>query len=46
MNPGYKARTGTFTIGPRRNWLYTKSLFPEPDYLETVVKKLLENASS
>ncbi len=46
VNPGYKARTGTFTIGPRRNWLYTKSLFPEPDYLETVVKKLLENASS
>lgn len=46
VNPGYKARTGTFTIGSRRNWLYTKSLFPEPDYLETVVKKLLENASS
>lgn len=44
VNPGYKARTGTFTIGPRRNWLYTKSLFPEPDYLDTVVKKLLENA--
>lgn len=46
VNPGYKVRTGTFTIGPRRNWLYTKSLFPEPDYLETVLKKLLENASS
>ncbi|SDB53687.1 hypothetical protein SAMN02927930_02110 [Pseudidiomarina indica] len=46
VNPGYKVRTGTFTIGPRRNWLYTKSLFPEPDYLETILKKLLENASS
>lgn len=46
VNPGYKARTGTFTIGPRQNWLYTKALFPEPDYLEAVLKKLLENASS
>lgn len=46
VNPGYKVRIGTFTIGPRRNWLYTKALFPEPDYLVTVLKKLLENASS
>lgn len=46
VNPGYKIKTGTFTLGPRRNWLYTKSLFPEPDYLESVIKKLLENASS
>lgn len=44
VNPGYKVRTGTFTIGPRKNWLYTKSLFPEPDFLESVLKKLLENA--
>ena len=45
VNPGYKVRTGTFTLGQRRNWLYTKSLFPEPDYLESVLKTLLENAS-
>ncbi len=46
VNPGYKVRTGTFTLGPRRNWLYTKSLFPEPDYLESVLKKLLQNTSN
>lgn len=43
VNPGYKVRTGTFTLGPKRNWLYTKSLFPEPDYLESVLKKLMDN---
>jgi len=46
VNPGYKVNTGKFTIGPRRNWLYTKSLFPEPDYLKSVIQRLLENASS
>ncbi|MCF2827592.1 MULTISPECIES: hypothetical protein [Pseudoalteromonas] len=43
VNPGYKVKTGTFTLGPKRNWLYTKSLFPEPDYLESVLKSLLQN---
>jgi len=46
VNPGYKVKTGTFTIGPRRNWLYSKVLFPEPDYLHGVLKQLLSNASS
>ena len=46
VNAGYKVNTGTFTLGPRRNWLYTKSLFPEADYLHGVLKQLLENASS
>ncbi|KZN14936.1 hypothetical protein [Marinomonas sp. TW1] len=46
VNPGYKAKTGTFTIGPRRNWLYSKALFPEPDYLHGVLKQLLSNSSS
>jgi len=46
INPGYKVKTGAFTIGPRRNWLYTKSLFPEPEYLHGVLKQLLENSSS
>lgn len=45
VNPGYKVNTGTFTLGPRRNWLYTKSLFPDPDYLKGILKKLLERAS-
>lgn len=46
VNPGYKVNTGTFSLGPRKNWLYTKALFPEPDYLMSVLKELLENASS
>jgi len=45
VNPGYKVKTGTFTIGPRRNWLYSKVLFPDPDYLNGVLKQLLENTS-
>jgi hypothetical protein len=46
INPGYKVKTGTFTLGPRRNWLYTKSLFPEPEYLHGILKQLLVNSSS
>ncbi|CAM4098593.1 hypothetical protein [Pseudoalteromonas ostreae] len=46
VNPGYKVKTGTFTLGPRRNWLYSKVLFPEPDYLHGVLKQLLSNTSS
>lgn len=46
VNAGYKVSTGTFTLGPRRNWLYTKSLFPEAEYLHGVLKQLLENASA
>ena len=45
VNPGYKSRTGTFSIGPRRNWLYSKKLFPEPEYLHGVLKQLLQSAS-
>ena len=46
VNSGYKVKTGTFTLGPKRNWLYSKILFPEPDYLHGVLKQLLINASS
>ena len=46
VNPGYKVRTGIFTLGARKNWLYSKALFPEPDYLQSVLKSLLENVSS
>lgn len=46
VNPGYKVKTGVFTLGPRRNWLYSKVLFPEPDYLHGILKQLLSNASS
>jgi len=45
VNPGYKATVGVFSIGPRRNWLYSKNLFPEPDYLHGAIKQLLKNVS-
>ncbi len=43
--PGYKANVGTFSIGPRRNWLYSKSLFPEAVYLEDEIKLILQSAA-
>lgn len=46
VNSGYKVKTGTFTLGPKRNWLYSKVLFPEADYLHSVLKQLLANVSS
>jgi len=44
VNPGFRALSGRFNIGSRRNWLYSKNLFPEPDYLKAVIKELLNNA--
>ena len=46
VNPGVKATVGTFNIGPKRNWLYSKALFPDPDYLRNEIKQLLENVKS
>jgi hypothetical protein len=43
--PGYKLHTGVFSIGPRRNWLYSKKLYPEPELLELDIQRLLEKAS-
>ncbi|WP_299276421.1 hypothetical protein [uncultured Psychroserpens sp.] len=43
VNPGYKASTGTFNIGIRRNWLYSKKLFSEPDILLRFLTELLQN---
>lgn len=40
--PGYKARTGLFTLGARKNWLYSKKLFPEPEFLRGALKDLME----
>lgn len=45
VNAGYKVRTGTFSIGSRRSWLYTKALYPEPEYLRSVLKQLLQAAT-
>jgi len=44
--PGYKIGSGVFSIGPRRNWLYSKKLFPSPELLEFELKRLLENVST
>lgn len=46
VNPGFKARSGTFSLGPRKNWLYSKVLYPEPDYLHGTLHDLLTRASS
>ena len=43
--PGYKLYSGVFSIGPRKNWLYSKKLFPEPSLLELELERLLKNAS-
>lgn len=42
--PSYKLHSGLFSVGPRRNWLYSKRLFPEPELLEIELKRLLEKA--
>ncbi len=41
VNPGYKIKTGTFRIGKRRNWLYSKLLFPEANLLKRKLSTLL-----
>ena len=46
MKPGYKPTVGTINIGPRRGWLYSKDLFPDPDYLKGELKQILTSASS
>lgn len=40
--PGYKLYSGVFSIGARKNWLYSKKLFPEPSLLELELEKILE----
>ena len=44
VTPGYKAQTGLFKLGKRRNWLYSKKLFPEPDYLHGALHEILKGA--
>ncbi|MDH5633998.1 MAG: hypothetical protein OEZ10_13545 [Gammaproteobacteria bacterium] len=43
--PGYKLYSGVFSIGHRKNWLYSKKLFPEPGILEAGLEKILKRAS-
>jgi hypothetical protein len=44
--PGYKLYSGVFSIGPRKNWLYSKKLYPEPSLLELELERLLKDAST
>lgn len=44
--PSYKLYSGTFSIGSRRNWLYSKKLYPEPSLLELELENLLAKAST
>lgn len=44
--PGYRLYSGVFVIGPRRNWLYSKKLYPEPSLLEAEIERLLKDAST
>jgi hypothetical protein len=46
VTSGFKPRSGNFSIGPRHNWLYSKSLFPEPILLKNQLGKLVDFASS
>ena len=43
VNPGFKSRSGVFSLGPKKNWLYSKSIFPEPEYLYGALTELLKN---
>ena len=45
VNAGYKPNTGTFDIGRRKNWLYSKKLFgSELAFLESL-KNMVGNAA-
>jgi hypothetical protein len=44
--PGYSLRSGLFSIGARRNWLYSKKLYPEASLLEMDLQRLLGKAST
>jgi hypothetical protein len=46
VTPGYRATTGLFAVGNRTNWLYSKHLFPEAQYLEDSLREILDTASS
>ncbi|TVT45117.1 MAG: hypothetical protein FHP94_19335 [Denitromonas halophila] len=43
VHTGYKPKSGTFRIGNKANWLYSKSIFPEPDDLRQKLVVLLNS---
>ena len=42
--PGHRTDSGKFTIGRRRNWLYSQRLFPEADMLQDALRDVIEAA--
>lgn len=46
VTPNYTTHSGLFTVGERRDWLYSMKLFPEPKMLEETLKQLLSDAAT
>ncbi|MEM8789387.1 MAG: hypothetical protein AAGE76_14100 [Pseudomonadota bacterium] len=46
VTSGYKVRTGTFQIGQRKNWLYSKDLYPDAELFEMRLEEFLKRAST
>ena len=46
INPNYTERSGTYSLGPRKSWLYSKKLFPDPVYFKSLLKELLKKVST
>ena len=46
VDQGLKIRTGRISIGTHNNWLYSKSLFPEPSILHQRVVELLRSVDA
>ena len=46
LNPNHTARSGTYSLGARKNWLYSKKLFPDPVYFEALLIELLKEVSA
>lgn len=46
VDSGYKVKTGRFSIGPRRNWLYSKELFGDERLFSMAIKNLLTEAAA
>ena len=44
VHSGYKVRTGRFSIGQRKNWLYSKRLFGGEEQLRQTIAQLLTRA--
>ena len=41
VSTDYTENSGLFSLGKRKNWAYSKKLFPESEMLEAVLLKIL-----